>query len=111
MASAVSGLTKQEAPSAAVADLAGRSAVLVDRILERHPVRRLAIAGGDTSSRIVGALGFWGLAYESQLDNGVAVSTRIRPITLRCRPIRLARLLLSDRVRCASSMIRRSQES
>lgn len=63
-----------EPPSVAAAELAERSAAVVDRILERHPVRRLAIAGGDTSSRIVGALGFWGLGYESQIGSGVAVS-------------------------------------
>ncbi|RDI56370.1 four-carbon acid sugar kinase family protein [Microvirga subterranea] len=74
-----------EAPSAAVADLADRSAVLVDRILDRHPVRRLAVAGGDTSSRIVGALGFWGLGYESQVGNGVAVSTARSDVASRDR--------------------------
>ncbi len=74
-----------DAPAVAVADLADRSAVLVDRILERHPVRRLAIAGGDTSSRIVGALGFWGLGYESQVGNGVAVSAARSDVASRDR--------------------------
>lgn len=58
----------------AAADLATASASLVDEVLRRHPVRRLAIAGGDTSSRIVGHLGYWGLGYHSQISNGVAVS-------------------------------------
>jgi 3-oxoisoapionate kinase len=62
------------APHSANADLATVSASLVDKILKRHPVRRLAIAGGDTSSRIVGYLGYWGLGYHSQISNGVAVS-------------------------------------
>jgi uncharacterized protein YgbK (DUF1537 family) len=63
-----------EAPSMAAAELADHSAAVVDNILERHPVRRLAIAGGDTSSKIAGALGFWGLGYERQIGSGVAVS-------------------------------------
>jgi uncharacterized protein YgbK (DUF1537 family) len=62
------------APHSAAADLATVSASLVDEVLKRHPVRRLAIAGGDTSSRIVGHLGYWGLGYHSQICNGVAVS-------------------------------------
>jgi uncharacterized protein YgbK (DUF1537 family) len=62
------------APHSASADLATVSAFLVDEILKRHPVRRLAIAGGDTSSRIVGHLGYWGLGYHSQMSNGVAAS-------------------------------------
>jgi uncharacterized protein YgbK (DUF1537 family) len=63
-----------DVPHAAAADLAEVSASLVDTILRRHPVRRLAIAGGDTSSRIVGQLGCWGLGYHSQISNGVAIS-------------------------------------
>ena len=63
-----------DAPHAAAADLAEVSALLVDAILRGHPVRRLAIAGGDTSSRIVGRLGYWGLGYHSQISNGVAIS-------------------------------------
>jgi uncharacterized protein YgbK (DUF1537 family) len=62
------------APHSASADLATLSASLVDEVLKRHPVRRLAIAGGDTSSRIIGHLGYWGLSYHSQISNGVAVS-------------------------------------
>jgi 3-oxoisoapionate kinase len=63
-----------DVPHSAAADLARASASLVDEILRRHPVRRLAIAGGDTSSGIVGHLGYWGLGYHSQISNGVAVS-------------------------------------
>jgi uncharacterized protein YgbK (DUF1537 family) len=63
-----------DAPHATAADLAKVSASLVDAVLRRHPVRRLAIAGGDTSSRIVGHLGYWGLGYHSQISNGVAIS-------------------------------------
>jgi 3-oxoisoapionate kinase len=63
-----------DVPHSATADLATASASLVDEVLKRHPVRRLAVAGGDTSSRIVGHLGYWGLGYHSQISNGVAVS-------------------------------------
>src|SRR3712207_5966873 len=61
-------------PHSMAANLATVSASLVEEVLRRRPVRRLAIAGGDTSSRIVGHLGFWGLGYHSQIGNGVAVS-------------------------------------
>jgi uncharacterized protein YgbK (DUF1537 family) len=63
-----------DAPHSAAADLATVSASLVDDVLRRQPVQRLAIAGGDTSSRIVAQLGYWGLGYHSQISNGVAVS-------------------------------------
>jgi len=63
-----------EVPHSVTADLATASASLVDEVLKRHPVRRLAVAGGDTSSRIVDHLGYWGLGYHSQISNGVAVS-------------------------------------
>jgi uncharacterized protein YgbK (DUF1537 family) len=63
-----------EAPPAATDCLADLSGLVVDDILKRHPVRRLAIAGGDTSSKIVSRLGFWGLGYQGQISNGVAVS-------------------------------------
>jgi 3-oxoisoapionate kinase len=53
--------------------IADRSAVIVDRVLKKVPVKRVAIAGGDTSSRIAQGLGFWGLSYHSQISNGVAL--------------------------------------
>ena len=43
-------------------------------ILDAPPVTRLAVAGGDTSSKIVARLGYWGLGYHGQISNGVAVS-------------------------------------
>jgi 3-oxoisoapionate kinase len=64
-----------DAPPAASAHLADVSAEVVDAILARQPVARLAIAGGDTSSKIVARLGYWGLGYHGQISNGVAVST------------------------------------
>jgi 3-oxoisoapionate kinase len=53
--------------------IADRSAIIVDRVLKKVPVKRVAIAGGDTSSRIAQGLGFWGLSYHSQISNGVAL--------------------------------------
>jgi uncharacterized protein YgbK (DUF1537 family) len=38
------------------------------------PLRRLGIAGGDTSSHAVQALAPWGLSYGASLGAGVAVS-------------------------------------
>ncbi|MBM6595157.1 four-carbon acid sugar kinase family protein [Microvirga pudoricolor] len=63
-----------DVPLSAAASLPDLSAVLVDDVLKRCPVRRLAVAGGDTSSKIVGHLGYWGLGYYGQIGNGVAVS-------------------------------------
>ncbi|WP_457091518.1 four-carbon acid sugar kinase family protein [Microvirga sp. P5_D2] len=63
-----------EAPKASMDTLADCSAALVDAVIKRHRVSRLAVAGGDTSSKIVGGLGFWGLGYHGQISNGVAVS-------------------------------------
>ncbi|MDH2328161.1 four-carbon acid sugar kinase family protein [Cereibacter sp. SYSU M97828] len=64
--------------SAAIAsapDIAARCAALVDRILRAAPVGRLAVAGGDTSSRVVQGLGIWGLAFGARMADGVAVCT------------------------------------
>lgn len=55
------------------AALAGRTAALLARVLERTPVRRVAVAGGDTSSRAMQALGLWGLSYVTAPDPGVAL--------------------------------------
>ncbi len=53
--------------------LAVRTAALLARVLERNPVRRVAVAGGDTSSRAMQALGLWGLSYITAPDPGVAL--------------------------------------
>jgi uncharacterized protein YgbK (DUF1537 family) len=63
-----------DAPHAAAVDLASASASLVNEVLKRQPIRRLAVAGGDTSSHIISHLGYWGLSYHSQVSNGVAAS-------------------------------------
>ena len=54
----------------AIALASGR---LVGEVLQRVPVGRLGIAGGDTSSHAVLALGAWGLSYAAQLAEGVAL--------------------------------------
>jgi uncharacterized protein YgbK (DUF1537 family) len=62
-----------DAPGAAVPWLAEASAALIDEILGRSRARRLAIAGGDTSTAAVTSLGFWGLSYHSLASRGVAI--------------------------------------
>ncbi|RZJ24243.1 MAG: four-carbon acid sugar kinase family protein [Haliea sp.] len=46
---------------------------LLAQVLKRQPLRRLGIAGGDTSSHSVQALDAWGLSYQAQLAPGVAL--------------------------------------
>jgi uncharacterized protein YgbK (DUF1537 family) len=46
---------------------------LLVQVLQITPVKRLGIAGGDTSSHAVQALDAWGLSYRAQLAPGVAL--------------------------------------
>ncbi len=46
---------------------------LLAQVLRITPVKRLGIAGGDTSSHAVQALDAWGLSYRAQLTPGVAL--------------------------------------
>ena len=56
-------------PAREVAQLCAR---LLARVLQLAPsVRRVGIAGGDSSSHAVGALGLWGLSHAGQLAPGV----------------------------------------
>jgi uncharacterized protein YgbK (DUF1537 family) len=59
-----------EAGSAAVAQ---GTADLLSDILALAPVRRVGIAGGDTSSQAVKKLGLWGLSYQATLAPGVSL--------------------------------------
>ncbi|EJL90983.1 hypothetical protein PMI15_00236 [Polaromonas sp. CF318] len=64
------------APNGAAVDgraLAQASGALLARVLRAVPLRRLGIAGGDTSSLAVQALKAWGLSYAAQLAPGVAL--------------------------------------
>ena len=54
-------------------DLADRSVELLSEILARAEVGYLGIAGGDTSSRICGGLGFHSLEFQRQISSGVSV--------------------------------------
>ncbi len=47
---------------------------VVHRQAESTPLRRVGIAGGDTSSHATLALGLWGLSYLTRLGAGVTVS-------------------------------------
>ncbi|MET1114766.1 MAG: four-carbon acid sugar kinase family protein [Comamonas sp.] len=46
---------------------------LLAQVLKLSPIRRLGVAGGDTSSHAVQALDAWGLSYQAQLAPGVAL--------------------------------------
>lgn len=46
---------------------------LLAHVLATRPIKRLGIAGGDTSSHAVQALQAWGLSYRAQLAPGVAL--------------------------------------
>lgn len=46
---------------------------LLAQVLKRAPIKRLGVAGGDTSSHAVQALDAWGLSYQAQLAPGVAL--------------------------------------
>lgn len=48
---------------------------LVQDILERAPIRRLAIAGGDTSSAVMQQIDIWGLEYRGRFGRGICVCT------------------------------------
>jgi uncharacterized protein YgbK (DUF1537 family) len=50
-------------------------AVVHEQAQRGAPLRRVGIAGGDTSSLAVKTLGVWGLSYRASLGAGVAVST------------------------------------
>jgi uncharacterized protein YgbK (DUF1537 family) len=53
--------------------VAGATAALLARIMGQRPVRRLGIAGGDTSSFGARALDLWGLSHAGSIAPGVAV--------------------------------------
>lgn len=61
------------APQSLMPGLADASAGLIDEIVRRSNVRRIAIAGGDTSTSAVTALGFWGLAYHGLASRGSTI--------------------------------------
>jgi uncharacterized protein YgbK (DUF1537 family) len=68
-----------QADTAQAAGLAAATARLVRRLLDDQaaqgrPLRRVGIAGGDTSSLATQALGLWGLSYCGSLGAGVAIS-------------------------------------
>ncbi|OZI58638.1 four-carbon acid sugar kinase family protein [Bordetella genomosp. 1] len=64
------------AQTAAAAEATGRllAAIVRDCAAAGHRLTRIGVAGGDTSSQAVLALGLWGLSFHSVLAPGVAVS-------------------------------------
>lgn len=72
------------APVASAAPVAQASAALVARVVQAQadhgtPLRRVGIAGGDTSSHAVQALQLWGLSYGTTLCPGVTISVAHSP--------------------------------
>jgi uncharacterized protein YgbK (DUF1537 family) len=68
-----------DADTSQASAVAAASARFVRRVLDRQatlgaPLRRLGIAGGDTSSLVSQALGLWGLSCRGTLGAGVAIS-------------------------------------
>lgn len=66
-------------PVRAASHVAQASAELIARVIraratEGAPLRRVGIAGGDTSSHAVQALQLWGLSYQTTLCPGVTLS-------------------------------------
>jgi len=62
------------ADTAQAGRVAAATAEFVAAVLRRVALRRVGIAGGDTSSLAVRALGCWGLSYRCTLAPGVTVS-------------------------------------
>lgn len=64
------GSAAQGATAHQVAEAGGR---LLAQVLAQVPLRRIGIAGGDTSSLAVQSLAAWGLSYRASLSPGVAL--------------------------------------
>lgn len=70
------GTAPDTSKSAELAQATARcvKAIVDGQALRGAPLRRMGIAGGDTSSLAVKALGVWGLSYRAALGAGVCVS-------------------------------------
>jgi len=60
-------------PPSLAHDLAAQCGVLLARLMQLVPLRRVGIAGGDTSSHAVKALDIWALSHVGGLAPGVAM--------------------------------------
>ena len=74
----------QQVATVASTAVAQASAALVAEVVQAQsthgpPLRRIGIAGGDTSSHAVQALQLWGLSYQSTLCPGVTLSRAHSP--------------------------------
>jgi uncharacterized protein YgbK (DUF1537 family) len=74
----VLAVTTDDASAAVEADQNGRAVAVATgkfaaEVLAQVPVGRLGVAGGDTSSHAVSALGAWALSYVGQIAEGVAL--------------------------------------
>lgn len=66
-------LTDAGAETSDPGQLAKACGTWLNQVLQAFPVKRLGIAGGDTSSHAVRALDAWGLSYLQALSPGVAL--------------------------------------
>ncbi len=70
----VLAVTAGSAPGGATAHAVAKGGgSLLARVLAQVPLRRIGIAGGDTSSLAVQSLAAWGLSYRASLSPGVAL--------------------------------------
>jgi uncharacterized protein YgbK (DUF1537 family) len=60
-------------PRSLVRGLAAASGGLVEEVVRRSGIRRVAVAGGDTSTSAATALGFWGLSYHGLASRGSTI--------------------------------------
>lgn len=71
---AADGADARQSSELALATARFVSDVVNEQARHGAPLTRVGIAGGDTSSQAVKALGFWGLSYRGVLGPGVTVS-------------------------------------
>ena len=81
--SAAQAGSEEHAPSVAQASADLIARVVQTRAEQGTPLRRIGIAGGDTSSHAVQALGLWGLSYQTTLAPGVTLSRAHSPCPAR----------------------------
>jgi 3-oxoisoapionate kinase len=60
-------------PAGPVASVAQATGGFIRQVVDATCVRRIGIAGGDTSSEAALAMGIWGLAYDRTLEPGVTL--------------------------------------
>ncbi len=67
------GAAKEVAPQHIAQAAADFVVDVVTRMAKTAPLRRIGVAGGDTSSRVAQTLGLWGLSYQTTMAPGVTL--------------------------------------